>query len=35
MEKAQRKYNAAVDMIKKYGETSPPALIIRAAKHPK
>ena len=35
MEKAQRKYNAAVDMIKKYGETSPPALIIKAAKHSK
>jgi len=31
IEKAQRQYNAAVDMIKKYGETSP-ALIIKAVK---
>lgn len=35
MEKAQRDYIAAVDMIEKYGETSPPALIIKATKHPK
>ena len=35
IEKAQRQYNAAVDIIKKYGETSPPALIIKAAKHSK
>jgi ubiquinone/menaquinone biosynthesis C-methylase UbiE len=35
MEKAQSKYIAAVDIVKKYGETSPPALIIKAAKHPK
>jgi len=34
-EKARRDYIAAVDMIKKYGETSPPALIIKAVKHPK
>ena len=35
IEEAQKKYMAAVDMIKKHGETSPPALIIKAAKHPK
>lgn len=35
IEKAQKKYIEAVDMIKKHGETSPPALIIKAAKHPK
>jgi ubiquinone/menaquinone biosynthesis C-methylase UbiE len=35
IEKAQGKYVEAVDMIKKYGETSPPALIIKVVKHPK
>jgi len=35
MEKAQKEYAVAVDMIREYGETSPPALIIKAAKHPK
>lgn len=35
IEKAQKEYAVAVDMIREYGETSPPALIIRAAKHPK
>jgi len=35
IEKAQRKYIEAVDMIRKHGETSPPALIIKAVKHPK
>jgi len=35
MEKAQKEYAAAVDMIKKHGETSPPALIIKAVKHSK
>jgi len=35
MEKAQKEYIAAVDMIRKYGETSPPALVIKAAKHPR
>ncbi len=33
MEKAQKEYATAIDMIRKYGETSPPAIIIRAAKH--
>ena len=33
MEKAQREYIEAVDMIRKHGETSPPALIIKAVKH--
>jgi cyclopropane fatty-acyl-phospholipid synthase-like methyltransferase len=35
IEKAQREYTEAIDMIKKYGENSPPALIIKATKHPK
>lgn len=30
---AQKDYFAAVDLIKKYGESSPPALIIKALKH--
>lgn len=30
---AQKEYATAIDMIKKHGETSPPALIIQAAKH--
>ena len=33
MEKAQKEYVSAIDMIRKYGETCPPAIIIRAAKH--
>jgi hypothetical protein len=35
IEKAQKEYAVAVDMIREDGKTSPPALIIRAAKHPK
>jgi len=35
IEKAQRKYIEAVDMIREHGETSPPALIIKAVKHSK
>jgi len=35
MEKAQKEYAAAVDIIKKHGETSPSALIIKAVKHSK
>jgi len=35
IENAQKEYAEAIDMIKKHGETSPPALIIKATKHPK
>jgi ubiquinone/menaquinone biosynthesis C-methylase UbiE len=35
IEKAQKEYAVAVDMIRKHGETSPPALIIKAVKHSK
>ena len=33
IEKAQKEYADAVNMVKKYGETSPPALIIKVAKN--
>jgi len=35
MKKAQRKYIEAVDIIRKHGENSPPALIIKAVGHSK
>jgi ubiquinone/menaquinone biosynthesis C-methylase UbiE len=33
VEKAQKEYADAVNMVKKYGETSPPALIVKVAKN--
>ncbi len=33
IEKAQREYKEAVDMVERYGETSPPVAIIKANKH--
>jgi len=35
IEKAQKEYNEAVDLIMKHGETSPPTLIIKATKYSK
>jgi ubiquinone/menaquinone biosynthesis C-methylase UbiE len=35
IEKAQKEYTEAVDLIRKHGETSPPTLIIKATKHSK
>jgi len=33
IKEAREEYTEAIDMVKKYGETSPPALIIKATKH--
>jgi ubiquinone/menaquinone biosynthesis C-methylase UbiE len=33
IEKAQKEYTEAVDMVKKHGETSPPTLIVKVTKH--
>jgi ubiquinone/menaquinone biosynthesis C-methylase UbiE len=35
IEKAQKEHNEAVNLIKKYGETSPPTLIMKVTKHSK
>jgi len=35
IEKVQKEYNEAVDLIRKHGETSPPTLIIKVTKHSK